>query len=85
MIRPFLNNSPSLDELSESYGVVACLFLGSQLNTWSLFPTLCNGRERLTLGVALDKAEEEEEEEEEEELYELSHHIWSMMDFGFKN
>ena len=66
-ISPYLNNLPSLDELSESSVVVANLFFGCQLNTRFLLPTLCNGRER----SAAEDAEEEEEEEEEEEPEDL--------------
>ena len=70
---PYLNNSPLLDELSQLYGVVACLFFGYQLNT--CFPTLCNGRERSTPTDVSDDDDdnEEDEEEEEEEEEELEH------------
>ena len=64
---PYLNNSPSLDELPESYAVVADLFFGCQLNTWLLLPTLCNGRERFAPKDAEEEEEEDEEEEEEDE------------------
>ena len=44
---PYLNNSSSLNEVSESYAVLACLFLGKcQEGTWFLFPMSFNGRER---------------------------------------
>ena len=46
--------------------MVAYLFLGCQVNTWFLFPTLCNGQECSAPEDAFDKDEEEEEDEEEE-------------------
>ena len=52
---PYLNKSPSLDEVSESYGVVAGLFFGCSLYTWS--PSLHFAR-----GDTQDASEEDEEE-----------------------
>ena len=64
---PYLHNSPWLDEPSESNGLAACLFFGCQLNTWFLFPTRRNGRERSTPKDTYDDDNDNNEEEEEEE------------------
>ena len=57
---------------SESYGVVACLFLGSQLNTYFLFPILGSGTlyNRWGLFAYEASSQKEEEDKEKEEVVE---------------